>query len=391
MTSPNDGEASRALADLRRVASALSQVRDVAELGAALDGDLRPVLRAALAIVVGRDGQRFDAVSGDPGLAGEDAAFAAARETARAGDPMWLHDSEAIAARHPSARSASAALAAMPLRSGRRGVGALVLGFREPQSFDESQRASIEDVAREVAATVERLRLREETQRLRKRVEAAAHSRTEFMAQLGHELRNPLAALRTASELLRIADLEDKMRRIHAVIERQTEHLVLLVDELLEVGPAAEEGARSTTGKRASPMRVMLIEDNEDTAELLQSLLESLGYESAISLDGEHALDIAQRFAPDVVLCDVGLPGVSGYDVARAFRGDGALRNVYMVAVTGYGRPEDVEEARAAGFDAHKTKPIDSVAIQELVLAARAARGGERSARSIRFFRGLHS
>src|SRR5688500_2014468 len=109
MTSSTEGEASKVLADLRRVTSVLSQVRDVAELGAALDSDLRPVLRAALAIVVGRDGQRFDAVSSDPGLAGEDAAFGAARETARVGDPTWLRDREAIAAGHPSARSASAA------------------------------------------------------------------------------------------------------------------------------------------------------------------------------------------------------------------------------------------------------------------------------------------
>ena len=186
MTSSTVPDASKVLADLRRVMSSLSQVRDVAELGAAFDSDVRPVLSASLAIVVGRDGQRFDAVSGDPGLASEDAAFAAARETARVGDPAWLQDPDAIAARHPTARSASVALVALPLRSGRRGGGALVLGFREAQSFDASQRSLIEDVAREVASTVERLRLREETHRLRKRVEAAGQARTEFMAQLGH-------------------------------------------------------------------------------------------------------------------------------------------------------------------------------------------------------------
>jgi CheY-like chemotaxis protein len=75
----------------------------------------------------------------------------------------------------------------------------------------------------------------------------------------------------------------------------------------------------------------------------------------------------ARERRPDVVLCDIGLPGMDGYAVARAFRADAGLRDVRLVAVSGYAQPEDRERAARAGFDAHVAKPADPAAIARLL------------------------
>jgi PAS domain S-box-containing protein len=105
--------------------------------------------------------------------------------------------------------------------------------------------------------------------------------------------------------------------------------------------------------------RVLVVDDNRDSADMLGETLELLGHEVAIAYDAHEAIEEAHRFHPDTVLCDIGLPGpMSGYDVARALRESEDLREAHLVAVTGYGRPEDREAARRAGFDDHLTKPV---------------------------------
>ncbi len=118
--------------------------------------------------------------------------------------------------------------------------------------------------------------------------------------------------------------------------------------------------------------RLLVVDDNQDTADLMRDVLETIGHEVAVAYDGPQAMAVASAFGPDVILCDIGLPGgMSGHDVARAIRRDGALRHVFLVALTGYGRPEDRHEAEAAGFDEHLTKPAGLAAIQALVTRAR--------------------
>ncbi|ACL65079.1 histidine kinase [Anaeromyxobacter dehalogenans 2CP-1] len=119
--------------------------------------------------------------------------------------------------------------------------------------------------------------------------------------------------------------------------------------EPLLAPPAAPAGA-------AGPRRVLVVDDNVDAAETLAELLRHAGHEVAIAHDGPGALAAARAGAPDVVLCDIGLPGMSGYDVARALRrerGPGLL----LVAISGYALPEDVHAAHEAGFDRHLAKP----------------------------------
>jgi len=128
------------------------------------------------------------------------------------------------------------------------------------------------------------------------------------------------------------------------------------------VFPAAPPPARDATSRAGTPSavrarRVLLIEDNVDAAESLAELLRLDGHEVEIAPDGRSGLDRARAFAPEVVLCDLGLPDLSGYEVARALRAEPALAGTRLVAVSGYAQREDRARALEAGFDAHVAKP----------------------------------
>jgi signal transduction histidine kinase/CheY-like chemotaxis protein len=105
--------------------------------------------------------------------------------------------------------------------------------------------------------------------------------------------------------------------------------------------------------------RVLVIEDHRDTADMWRVLLKLAGHEVAVAYTGPDGVEAARRFRPEVVLSDVGLPGMDGYAVARALRQDPSTAGAYLIAVTGYGQEEDRRRARAAGFDHHLTKPVD--------------------------------
>jgi len=121
-------------------------------------------------------------------------------------------------------------------------------------------------------------------------------------------------------------------------------------------------------------VRVLIIEDNRDSGESLQTLLESAGHTTWMARDGEQGLAMLREFKPDSVVCDIGLPGrLDGYDVAAAVRNDPAQRDVLLVALSGYGGPEDIERGKAAGFDAHFMKPVDFHALAATLARQRRA------------------
>ncbi|HLT36177.1 MAG TPA: PAS domain S-box protein [Enhygromyxa sp.] len=109
--------------------------------------------------------------------------------------------------------------------------------------------------------------------------------------------------------------------------------------------------------------RVMIVEDNEDAAELLAALLRSRQFEVEVASRGEQALAMMRSWRPDAVICDIGLPDIDGYTVARSIRADPELAGVKLVALSGYGQAKDRVRAAEAGFDQHLTKPaaIDAV------------------------------
>jgi two-component system CheB/CheR fusion protein len=98
--------------------------------------------------------------------------------------------------------------------------------------------------------------------------------------------------------------------------------------------------------------------------------LELLGHEVAVAYTGPEGVHMARAFHPDVVLCDIGLPGLDGYGVAGALRRDPVTARAHLIAITGYGEDEDRQRSRQAGFDHHLTKPVDPAALQGLLTTA---------------------
>jgi len=118
--------------------------------------------------------------------------------------------------------------------------------------------------------------------------------------------------------------------------------------------------------------RVLVIEDNRDAAESVRMLLALAGHEVQTAHTGQAGLETAHRFRPQVVLCDIGLPGgMNGYQVCRALREDPALASTYVIALTGYGRDEDQRQSHEAGFDLHLTKPVDYDVLRRAMATSR--------------------
>ncbi|WP_437940633.1 PAS domain S-box protein [Sorangium sp. So ce341] len=158
-----------------------------------------------------------------------------------------------------------------------------------------------------------------------------------------------------------------------AGIGRGTE-VVLRLPLSREVAPSAESAAPGSE-LAARSLRILIIEDNVDAAETLQTLLAMEGHRVEVALSGPAGVDAARAFLPEVVLCDIGLPGgMDGYGVARALKGSPGTSPSLMIALTGYGREEDRRRAQEAGFAMHLVKPIEPSAL-ETVLASIAARG----------------
>ena len=105
--------------------------------------------------------------------------------------------------------------------------------------------------------------------------------------------------------------------------------------------------------------RILVIEDNPINLELMTYLLRAWGHEPVTATDGEVGVALARAARPDLVVCDVQMPGLDGYEVARLLRADAGLRDVPLVAVTAYAMVGDADKALAAGFDLHVAKPID--------------------------------
>jgi two-component system CheB/CheR fusion protein len=127
--------------------------------------------------------------------------------------------------------------------------------------------------------------------------------------------------------------------------------------------PSPAQPAQTATERR----RVLLIEDNIDAADTLKEALEFCELDVQVAYDGPAGLRRAREFRPEIVLCDIGLPGMDGYEVARAMRDDPALRSTYLIALTGYALPEDQRRAQEAGFDRHLAKPPDLDTLESLL------------------------
>ena len=453
-------------------------------------------------------------------------------DAARTGKVVWVGTADEIARRYPGllelrGRSAARAWGAFPLVFEGRTIGSL--GFR----CAEERQLTVEDeqlmlaVGQQCAQAIERARLYEENRAARAAAEGASQAKDEFMAMLGHELRNPISPIVTALQLMKLRG-DVKSTKEQNVIERQVQHLVRLVDDLLDISkitrgkvqldkrplelsaivakavemasplfeqrghhfsvsvprlgmrldadetrlaqvianlltnaakytepggnitlrawrdghevvvqvkddgvgiprellprvfdlfvqgyrasdrgqgglgiglalvrnlvslhhgtvtalsdgpgcgsefvvrlpvvreahapePTSAQAAPREPARCALPRRVLVVDDNEDAAELLAEMLDQVGHEVAVATDGPRALAMLDAFQPEVAVLDIGLPVMDGYELAVKLRERLVDVPLRLIAVTGYGQDHDRARSRKAGFELHFVKPL---------------------------------
>jgi signal transduction histidine kinase/ActR/RegA family two-component response regulator len=113
--------------------------------------------------------------------------------------------------------------------------------------------------------------------------------------------------------------------------------------------------------------RILVVEDNLDAAMTMRDFLELSGHEVELASSGADGVEAARLFHPEVVLCDIGLPGMDGFEVAVELRRDPSTADAQLIAITGYGREEDRRRSKAAGFDLHLTKPVDPAQLRQVL------------------------
>jgi signal transduction histidine kinase len=139
----------------------------------------------------------------------------------------------------------------------------------------------------------------------------------------------------------------------------------------LPVSQRRVEAAPQPGDARPVNSRVLIVDDNQDAANSMAMLVEALGGTSRAAYDAAAGLNALAEFGPDVVVLDIGMPGIDGYEMCRRIRLRPSGRHVVVIALTGWGHPQDKQRALDVGFDAHLTKPVDPAAFQELLAISR--------------------
>ena len=147
---------------------------------------------------------------------------------------------------------------------------------------------------------------------------------------------------------------------------RGSEFLVRLPARFAGPSAAAPEAALEQPQK-SRPHRILIADDNRDSAATLAILLEAAGNQVRVAHDGSTAIELAAEYSPDVVLLDIGMPRLNGYDACRIIRAQPSGNQAYIVALTGWGQSEDRKRAEGAGFDCHLVKPVEPAALEQLI------------------------
>ena len=149
---------------------------------------------------------------------------------------------------------------------------------------------------------------------------------------------------------------------------RGSEFLIRLPLERAPAAPPEPTTPASASAPACRSYRILIVEDNRDAADSMKILLGLTGHQAEVAYSGTAGLETARQFLPEVVVCDIGLPGdMDGHALARAFRREPALAATYLIALSGYGQDEDQQRAREAGFNRHLTKPVAIDELQRLL------------------------
>jgi CheY-like chemotaxis protein len=138
----------------------------------------------------------------------------------------------------------------------------------------------------------------------------------------------------------------------------------MLADNHMADTNATRAAAVNTTQKR---FRILVVDDNHDSALSLAMLLSIMGHETRTAHDGESAVATAESFLPEVVLLDIGLPKLNGYEVAQRIREQPWGASMFLIAVTGWGQDEDRQRSSEVGLNVHMVKPVEPAALEQLL------------------------
>jgi PAS domain S-box-containing protein len=186
-------------------------------------------------------------------------------------------------------------------------------------------------------------------------------------AQADQSLHRTLGGLGLGLALVKgLVEMHDGTVEAHSRGVGQGSEFVVAFPRVEEAAAAPQPAPR--VDGRSRPLHVLVIEDNLDAAETLKEGLEMGGHEVALAHDGVQGVEKARALRPDVVLCDIGLPGADGYEVARRLRAE--PRAPRLVALTGYASPEDQRRAFRAGFDYHLAKPFRFEELERVLASA---------------------
>lgn len=225
---------------------------------------------------------------------------------------------------------------------------------------------------------------------------AAPGLAAESLAQwLAHELRNPLAPIATAAELLLSQAHDERTRQLGSIIERHAQQLRRRVDELVDVASRSRSWAdplsqamksvqgsadqlpllfdTSTQAVRGldapgtddTVLRILVVDDNADAADLLGQFLQSLGHAVLVITDPLAAPAAALAFEPQVGLLDIAMPGMDGHELARRLLQLPCAGDLHLAAVTAYSLPRERQAAAGAGFEQYFVKPLDVASLQD--------------------------
>lgn len=132
--------------------------------------------------------------------------------------------------------------------------------------------------------------------------------------------------------------------------------------------------------KTEGPLRVLIIEDNRDFADTLCIMFDLLGHQAIAVHSGPQGIAKAKEYDPNIIFCDIGLPGMSGFEVAEEIRRVDALKHVRLVALSGYAQSQDIQKALESGYTCHVAKPVDMATIKRMLselVSGKGAPGGD--------------
>jgi CheY-like chemotaxis protein len=247
-------------------------------------------------------------------------------------------------------------------------LGTFATYFTQKREPLGQERSLAEVLARTAALAVERRRTQETLARLTTELTDQDRCKEGSLESLAHELRNRLAPVRSGLQLLRRGGSEEHLGHVREMMERQIGHLVSRVDNLTRAAEPTLSPAPGHLVSGTKPRRILVVDDNADAAATVALLLDLEGHETRVAHAGEAALLEAEEFQPEVVLLDLGLPGLSGLEVARRLREQAPRpESLRLVALTGWGSEDDRRQAWEAGFDRHLVKPVELDKLLEAV------------------------